>query len=127
MGMCMGVLSFTATMVPAVVLALALAGCATKPPASDAAAVEDYEQTNDPLEPTNRVFYDVDDAIDRYTLKPIAQGYVYITPEPVRTGVHNVLSNLGSPVLFANDVAQGRPRHAGDTFMRFLINSTAGV
>jgi phospholipid-binding lipoprotein MlaA len=106
---------------------LGLTACATKPPASDPDAVADYQQTNDPLEPTNRFFYSVNDKLDRYALKPIAQGYVYITPTPVRTGVHNFLSNLSSPVLLANDVGQGKPRHAGDTFMRFVINSTAGV
>jgi phospholipid-binding lipoprotein MlaA len=106
---------------------LGLAACATKPPASDPDAVADYEQTNDPLEPTNRFFYSVNDKLDTYALKPVAQGYVYITPLPVRTGVHNVLSNLSSPVLLANDVAEAKPRRAGDTFMRFLINSTAGV
>jgi phospholipid-binding lipoprotein MlaA len=113
--------------VSATVLALALTGCAHKPPASDPDAVADYEQTNDPLEPTNRFFYSVNDTLDRYAIKPVAQGYVYVTPLPVRTGLHNVLSNLSSPVLFANDVAQAKPRHAGDTFMRFLINSTVGV
>jgi phospholipid-binding lipoprotein MlaA len=106
--------------------ALALSGCATKPPASDADAVQDYEQTNDPLEPTNRFFYRVDDTLDRTTLKPIAEGYVFVVPAPVRTGVHNVLANLTSPVLFADDVTQANPQHAGDTFMRFVINSTIG-
>jgi phospholipid-binding lipoprotein MlaA len=125
--MSMGALKSATALVPPIVLALALGGCATKPPASDPDAVADYEQTNDPMEPTNRVFYKIDDALDTYTLKPIAQGYVYITPEPVRNGIHNLLSNLSSPVLFANDVAQAHPRHAGDTFMRFLINSTIGV
>jgi phospholipid-binding lipoprotein MlaA len=106
---------------------LGVTGCATKPPASDADAVADYEQTNDPLEPTNRFFYKVNDALDTYAMKPVAQGYVYITPVPVRTGVHNVLTNLSSPVLFVNDVSEAKPRRAGDTFMRFLINSTVGV
>ncbi len=116
-----------AVLMSAMAAAVCLAGCATKPPASDRDATEEYEQTNDPLEPTNRVFYDVNDALDRYTLKPLAQGYVFVTPQPVRTGIGHVLDNLGSPVLFANDVAQAKPRRAGDTFMRFLINSTAGV
>ncbi len=107
-------------------LPLVLTACATKPPASDPDAVADYEQTNDPMEPTNRFFYKVNDTVDRYSLKPIAQGYVAVVPSPVRTGIHNVLSNLSSPVQFTNDVAQANPRHAGDTFMRFLINSTAG-
>ncbi len=106
--------------------ALALSACATRPPASDAAATADFEQTNDPLEPTNRFFYRVNNTLDTYTLKPAAQAYVYVVPAPVRTGVHNVLSNLSSPVLLADDVSQANPRRAGDTFMRFIINSTAG-
>jgi phospholipid-binding lipoprotein MlaA len=109
-------------------LALSLVGCAGKQqPAADSADASYDEQVNDPYENTNRFFYDVNDKIDRYSLKPIAQAYVYVTPLPVRTGVHNFLSNLGSPVLFADDVSQARPRRAGDTFMRFVINSTAGV
>ncbi len=103
-----------------------LAGCASRPPATDRDATAEYEQTNDPLEPTNRFFYGVNDKIDRYTLKPISEGYVYVVPVPVRTGIHNALANLSSPVLFADDVSQGNPRRAGDTFMRFLINSSAG-
>jgi phospholipid-binding lipoprotein MlaA len=107
--------------------ALALAGCAQKPPATDADATQDYEQTNDPLEPTNRFFYRVNDTLDRYTLKPIAEGYVYIVPSPIRTGLHNVLENLSSPVLFADDVSQANPRNAGDTFVRFAVNTTVGL
>jgi len=106
--------------------ALSLSACATKPPATDADATQEYEQTNDPLEPTNRFFYRVNDTLDRTTLKPLAEGYVFVVPSPVRTGVHNVLANLSSPVLFADDVSQANPSHAGDTFMRFVINSTAG-
>jgi phospholipid-binding lipoprotein MlaA len=104
-----------------------LSGCAQKPPATDADAVQDYEQTNDPLEPTNRFFYRVNDTLDRYTLKPIAEGYVYIVPSPVRSGLHNALTNLSSPVLFADDVSQANPRNAGDTFVRFAVNSTIGL
>ncbi len=109
-----------------VTAALGLSGCASKPPASDQEATADFQQTNDPYEPANRFSYRVSDTIDRYSLKPVAQGYVYVVPAPVRTGVHNVLANLSSPVLFADDVSQANPRFAGDTFMRFLINSTAG-
>ena len=105
---------------------ISLTACATRPPASDVEATQEFEQTNDPLEPTNRFFYRVNDTLDTYTLKPVAQGYVAVVPQPVRTGLHNALANLSSPVLFADDVSQGNPKHAGDTFMRFLINSTAG-
>lgn len=106
---------------------LALAGCATPPPATDPEALADYKATNDPFEPTNRVFYAVNDGLLTYVLTPIARGYNYVLPAPVRTGIHNVLNNFGAPVQFANDVLETRPRRAGDTFVRFLINSTAGV
>lgn len=112
----------------AAALASALAGlsaCAQRP--TDPAAQADFDQTNDPMEPTNRFFYRVSNTVDAYTLKPVAQGYVWVVPQPVRTGVHNVLANLSSPVLFFNDVAQAKPRRAGDSFMRFVINSTAGA
>jgi len=104
-----------------------LAGCATPPPASDPDALAEYKETNDPLEPTNRVFYRVNNAIDAAVLKPAAQAYRFVLPDRVRTGVHNVLSNLTTPVVLANDVMQGKPRRAGDTTMRFLINTTVGV
>ena len=45
----------------------------------------------------------------------------------MRTGIHNVLSNLGTPVQLGNDMLEGKPRRAGDTTMRFLINTTVGV
>jgi phospholipid-binding lipoprotein MlaA len=105
----------------------ALSACATPPPASDPDAVADFKQTNDPLEPTNRVFYAINNGLDTVILKPVAQAYRFAVPEPVRNGVHNVLSNVSTPVLLANDMLEGKPRRAGDTFMRFMINTTVGV
>jgi phospholipid-binding lipoprotein MlaA len=109
------------------VLSAALAACATPPPADDPDAIADFQQTNDPLEPTNRVFYAVNNGLDTVILRPLAQAYRYAVPGPVRTGVHNVLSNLGTPVQLSNDILEGKPRRAGDTTMRFLINTTVGV
>lgn len=103
-----------------------LAGCAT-PPANDAEAMADFKEVNDPLEPTNRVFYQVNEGLDAVILRPAAQAYRFIAPKPVRNGVHNVLTNLGSPVLISADILQGKPRRAGDATMRFLINSTIGI
>lgn len=113
--------------VAAALLVGLLAGCATPPPASDAAAVADYRENNDPLEPTNRVLYAVNDGLDTVVLRPIALAYRYAVPNPIRTGIHNALDNLGSPVKLANDVLETKPRRAGDTLMRFLINTTVGV
>lgn len=104
-----------------------LAGCATPPPANDPDAVADFRQTNDPLEPTNRVFYKINNGIDTVIMKPAAQAYRAVLPNPVRTGIHNFLGNLGGPVRLTNDTLQGKPRRAGDSAMRFLINTTVGV
>jgi phospholipid-binding lipoprotein MlaA len=108
-------------------LAAALTSCATPPPASDPAAVADFKETNDPIEPTNRVFYAINDGLDTVILKPLAQAYRFVVPTPVRQGVHNVLTNLGTPVQLGNDILEAKPRRAGDTMMRFLINTTVGV
>jgi phospholipid-binding lipoprotein MlaA len=102
-------------------------GCATPPPADDPDAVADFKETNDPLEPTNRGIYAFNNALDTVFLKPAAQAYRFILPGRVREGVHNVLSNLGTPVQLSNDMLDGKPRRAGDTTMRFLINTTVGV
>ncbi len=104
-----------------------LSGCATPPPADDPDAIAEFKEADDPIEPTNRVFYAVNDALDTYMLRPAAQAYRYAVPPRVRGGVHNVLSNLGSPVLLTADMLQGKPRRAGDATMRFLINSTIGL
>jgi phospholipid-binding lipoprotein MlaA len=45
----------------------------------------------------------------------------------VRDHTHNVLTNLGNPVALANDMLQGKPRRAGDTAMRLVVNTTIGV
>ena len=34
---------------------------------------------------------------------------------------------MTSPALFINDVIETKPRRAGDTFVRFVVNSTAGI
>lgn len=107
--------------------AMLLFGCATPPPADDPEAVADFKQTNDPLEPTNRVFYAINDGLDTVILTPAAKAYRFVLPGKVREGIHNVLANVGTPVLLTNDMLEGKPRRAGDTAMRFVINTTVGV
>lgn len=106
---------------------LALAACTATPPANDPDALAEYRQTNDPLEPTNRVFYQVNDKLDTYVLRPVAVAYRYAVPGVARDSVHNLLANISSPIVFSNDVLQAKPQRAGTTMMRFLINSTAGL
>ena len=123
---CLALLSAPALLAPAL-LALALAACATPPPASDPAALVEFQQTNDPLEPANRIFYAINNALDEVVLHPLAVGYINAVPGAVRDKVHNALANLNTPVLLANDMMEGSPRRSGDTLMRFMINSTLGI
>ena len=106
-------------------LAAGLAACAAKPDASDPAAVADFQATNDPAEPTNRFFYKINDGLDTYLLRPVAVAYRQV-PGAIRRPIHNVVTNLAAPVTLVNDVMQTKPRRAGDTLMRFVINSTVG-
>ena len=107
--------------------AIGLGGCATPPNPSDPDAVAEFRQNNDPLEPTNRVFFAINNGLDTVLLAPVARGYRAVVPQPIRNGIHNVLANLSSPVLFADDVLETKPRRAGDTLARFVINSTLGL
>lgn len=104
-----------------------LGGCAARPDPTDPEAVAEFRQTNDPIEPFNRTMYSVHQGIDRVVLRPVAVGYRQVVPQPVRTGIRNLLGNLRTPVILANDMLQGEPRRAGDTLGRFLINSTIGL
>ncbi|MCU0886413.1 MAG: VacJ family lipoprotein [Rubritepida sp.] len=109
-------------------LALALLGaCAAQPPADDPEALEEFVANNDPLEPLNRSVYDANDVFDRAVLRPVAVAYRQVVPQPVRTGVRNVLGNLRAPVILANDLMQGEVQRAGRTASRFAINSTLGL
>lgn len=113
-------------LLPLAALAI-LAGCATPPPASDAEALAEFRATNDPLEPFNRAMYATHTAIDTVALRPVAQGYRAVLPQPVRTGVRNMLQNIRTPIVLVNDMLQGQPRRAGDTLGRFVLNTTIGL
>ena len=115
-----------AARIAAVVLAVALAGCASTP-SDDAEARAEFEKLNDPIEPTNRAIFEFNLGLDKVVIKPVTGAYRAIAPQPVRDGVHNFLQNLRSPIIFANDVLQGSPGRAGTTLARAIINSTLGV
>ncbi len=81
----------------------------------------------DPLEGYNRAMFKANDAIDKAVLEPVARGYRYVTPQPVRKGVSNVLKNLKSPVNMANQLLQGDFKGLTNDFIRFAVNTTVGI
>lgn len=111
----------------AVLSAALLAGCAATPPADDVDAVAEFEQNNDPLEPTNRAIFAFNQAVDNAVLRPVAEGYRAAVPEFGRDRVHDFLNNLTAPFTFVNDLLQGEVGRAGETFGRFCLNTTFGV
>lgn len=112
---------------PAVMMASMLSGCATPPPRSDVADYQAYKQLNDPLEPTNRVFFKVNNTLDTYLMRPIAKGYVAVTTVGIRRHVGNFTSNIGGPARMLNFMASGDPKEAGTALVRFVLNSTIGL
>jgi phospholipid-binding lipoprotein MlaA len=81
----------------------------------------------DPWEKFNRKVHAFNNAVDRAVARPLARAYVAAVPRPVRLGVGNFFDNLRQPLTMVNQLLQGRPRDATQTFGRFLLNSTVGI
>ncbi len=81
----------------------------------------------DPLEGLNRTIFTVNDKLDQYALKPVAKGYVFITPQPVRDSVTNFFSNIGDVYIAANNLLQLKITDGVEDIMRIVINTVFGV
>ena len=108
----------------AITLAGMLGACAT-PPGEDTAGGM-YTEVSDPIEPVNRYFHDVNQALDAVALKPIAHIYRDALPEGIKDSVGNFLSNLSQPIYFLNNIAQGDLNGAGDNMGSFFVNTLLG-
>lgn len=98
-------------------LGLMATGCASARKWSD----------SDPLEPFNRYMFGINQKLDHHAALPAAVFYRSTVPSELRDGLHNVLSNIGTPVTVANDVLQGQFGRAGNSAGRFCVNTTVGV
>ena len=106
-------------MLPTLALAAGLAGCmSTSLPATDPA---------DPGEGRNRAVFSANQTLDRMFLGRTARTYNAVVPRFVRDRIHDLLVNLDLPGTFANDVLQGEPKRAGQTFARLAVNATVGL
>lgn len=81
----------------------------------------------DPLSGYNRVMTQVNDKVYFWALKPVAQGYRTVLPEPARLAVGRFFRNLLMPVRFTNNLLQLKPKQAATELARFAINSTFGL
>ena len=92
-----------------------LAGCAATP------------SKVDPLEPMNRALYQVHDVLDTNIVKPVAEGYVSVVPQFMRTGFANVFNNIDDLFSAVNGLLQGKPDKAGNDLGRVMINTLFGA
>jgi len=89
---------------------------------------DDHElEVWDPLEPFNRGMFSFNDKLYFYLFKPVAKGYRYVAPEPVRESVDNFFRNLATPVRFLNCLLQGKGHDAASELALFMLNTTFGI
>ena len=100
---------------------LFLAGCAGM---SNTGPVR---KIDDPFESANRAVFHLNYKFNKHVMLPVAWVYVNYVPIRMRLGLHNVLENVESPVTFANDILQGEVSRAGETLVRFTLNSSLGL
>lgn len=97
-------------------------------------ALEDWERddvverpVSDPLEGLNRAIYRFNEEVDRYVLKPVAQGYDTVLPDPAKTGVSNFFDNAYEPVVILNQFLQGKVHYGMQGIARLALNTTVGL
>lgn len=105
---------------PLFIFAMVLSGCATVP-------ADSGNDSRDPIESFNRQVFEFNEVVDRAVLKPVAQAYEYVLPEPVRDCISNVFSNFREPSNAVNNLLQGKPIDAVSDTCRFVVNSTVGL
>jgi len=81
----------------------------------------------DPFEPWNRGVFSFNEGLDKAVLKPVANGYRKVVPEPIRQVVGNFFGNFGDAWSAANHFLQGKPVSGLQMTMRFATNSVLGI
>jgi phospholipid-binding lipoprotein MlaA len=101
-------------------LSAVLTGCASLPKG-------EKPDPRDRFERFNRGIYAFNTKADHLILRPVARGYVKVTPAPVRNSVHNFLENLVYTKTIINDFLEGKWRDGGTDTARLLLNTTVGI
>lgn len=65
--------------------------------------------------------------VDKYVIKPVAEGYRAVTTPFIRERISSVIDNLKEPVSAGNYLLQADPEASVKSLSRFVINSTLGL
>jgi phospholipid-binding lipoprotein MlaA len=84
-------------------------------------------ETEDPLEPYNRLVYKFNDRMDKYVAKPVSRIYNKIMPRPLNNMVNHFFNNVDNITTVANDLLQFNFYQATSDSWRLLVNSTVGI
>lgn len=82
---------------------------------------------SDPIEPVNRFFFQFNDKLYFWLIKPVSRAYRAVIPEEFRTIFGNFYRNIGAPIRVANNLLQLKAKQTGTEIFRFIVNSTIGV
>ena len=86
----------------------------------------EFPEVADPLEPFNRSMGVFNYVFLRGFVNPLATGWRWIMPHPVRTALVRAIENARYPVRLVNNLLQGKWGGAGRETQRFLLNTTLG-
>lgn len=84
-------------------------------------------EESDPLEGFNSAMFEFNRKLDKYLIKPVAQGYDVIVPNALQKGISNFMHNVRFGPRFINNILQLKFKGAGIELSRLLINSTLGI
>jgi phospholipid-binding lipoprotein MlaA len=87
---------------------------------------EEIDSISDPLEPMNRAFFQFNDKLYFWVLKPVATGYNTVVPQLARVCIRNFFSNLVMPIRAVSCLLQGKFEGLGIELVRFVVNTSAG-
>lgn len=119
-----------ASLLLAGLLAGGCASTARKPPPERGVpppTVVGYPERRDPLMRINRAVFAFNHVAYRFLLIPLSKGYNKAVPAPARRSVARFFHNLYTPLYAANHLLQLKPKAAGRSLARFVVNSTAGL
>lgn len=95
--------------------------------AACASSATEQHEYDDPFEGYNRAMFSFNYQVDKYVIKPVAEGYRAVTTPFIRERVRSMLSNLREPLSAGNYLLQADPEASVKSLSRFVINSTLGL